>query len=171
MNRRMLLAAVLALAVGLPMTAKDNPKSGFAGKWMLDKKQSPNGADAPDDLLQNIKQKGNQVVINSTWKEPKNGVYGLSTIGLTTSELKLNTDGTEDDYMIGPYHFKSKTTMDGNKMVTTWAAASDNADNKAQLDGTWTRTLSDDGRQMTVQIQGKANDGRSTDSTLIFKRK
>lgn len=171
MTRRMLLGAALVLVASFSVSAKDKDKSGFAGKWTLDKKQSPNGSEAPDDLMETIKHKGNQIVIQSIWKEPKNGIYPLSMLALTQSEMKLSTDGTEDDYMIGPYHFKSKTTLDGNKMVTTWAAASDNADNKSQMDGTWTRTLSDDGKQMTMQSQGKSSDGKSVDSTVIFRRK
>ena len=151
--------------------AKDKDKSGFSGKWTLDKKSSPSASIAPDNMVENIKQKGNQLVIQSTWQEPKNGIYPLPMLSFTQSEMKLSTDGTEDDYMIGPYHFKSKSTMDGNKLVTTWSAAADNADQKSTMDGTWTRTLSDDGRQMTVQVQGKASDGRSSDATLIFKRK
>lgn len=161
----------MILVAALSVSAKDKDKSGFSGKWTLDKKNSPSGSIAPDNMVENIKQKGNQLVVQSTWQEPKNGVYGLSLIGLTQSEMKLSTDGTEDDYMIGPYHFKSKSTMDGNKLVTTWSAAADNADQKSTMDGTWTRTLSDDGKQMTVQVQGKASDGRNSDATLIFKRK
>src|SRR5579883_1420254 len=141
MTRRMLLGAAMILVAALALPAKDNDKGGFNGKWALDKKTSPSGSEAPDNMVEHIKQKGNQLVIQSTWQEPKNGIYGLSMLGLTQSEMKFSTDGTEDDYMIGPYHFKSKTTMDGNKMVTTWAAASDNADQKANLDGTWTRAI------------------------------
>jgi hypothetical protein len=52
-------------------------------------------------------------------------------------------------------------------MVTDWRATMENGN----VQGQWIRTVSSDGREMTLQIVSKASDGRSMDQTLVFKRK
>ena len=71
--------------------AKDTPDS-FSGKWVLDK-HSPRPGDAPNDLQTKIKQDDSGVTIESTFKEPDNGVVPLLYLGVMTNKVHLNTGG------------------------------------------------------------------------------
>jgi hypothetical protein len=52
-------------------------------------------------------------------------------------------------------------------MITDWTATNE----KGRVgDGQWIRTVSPDGKEMTLQIVSKASVGRNLDQTLIMKR-
>jgi hypothetical protein len=148
------------------VSASAKERTGFDGKWKLDTKSS-NMGQAPDGLSQEIKTDGSQVVVRSKYMEPKTAVYPLSMVGIMTGELKLNTDGSETKNNFGPFVHVSKTTMEGNKMTTDWTAATD----KGQVTGKWVRTLSEDGRKLTMEVHSSEPGGQSHDSTLVFVRK
>lgn len=140
--------------------------TGFEGKWTLDKKKTQaNGA--PEDLQIEMKQDGTKLTINSKYREPKNAIYPLLWVGIMTYELGLTTDGADIVNQIGPFAHNSRTRIEGNKMVTEFSAS--NEDGK--VDGQWIRTLSADGKEMTLQVLTSASDGRKLDQTLVFKRK
>jgi hypothetical protein len=135
----------------LPMagSAANPASSGFDGKWELDKKaQQPTGG--PEDLQIELKQDGPKL-----W------------VGIMTYELELTTDGTEKVNQIGPFAHNSRTTIDGNKMTTDFTASNEGG----KVEGQWIRTLSEDRKQMTMQVLATASDGRKLDQTLVFKRK
>lgn len=155
----------ILLLSALPVFAAD--KSPFVGKWVLDKSQGQAADQAPDGLTQNIKQKGNDLLIQSIWKEPKDGVYRMTLVGVTTTDLKLPLDGSEVDNQIGPYAMKLKTQQEGNKLTTQWSSAM--KETKGQ--GQWVRTVSDDGKQMTLEITGVSPTGQPSNAKLVFKRK
>lgn len=139
----------------------------FDGTWKMDDKKSPSGKFAPGNLEQQIKVNGSEVVVKSKYDEPKTGMYPLMWIGIMTQDLKLSADGSEVINHIGPFLHKSKTTIDGNKMTTDFNATIENG----FVNGQWIRTLSPDGKEMTLQILAKASDGRNADLTLTFKKK
>lgn len=140
--------------------------TGFEGKWVLDKnKTHANGA--PEDLQIEMKQTGPVLMIKSKYREPKSAVYPLLWVGIMTYELDLTTDGTEKVNQIGPFAHNSKTRIEGNKMITDFTAS----DGPGKVDGQWIRTLSPDGKEMTLQILTSASDGRKLDQTLVFRRK
>jgi hypothetical protein len=154
----LLLAAVL-----LPAASQ----SPFYGKWELDKKKTQ-AVGAPEDLKCEIEGNGsNGLVIKSQYREPKNAVYPMLWVGIMTYELPLSTDGSQKQNQIGPYAHVSKTILTGNKMTTDWTAAMENG----RVEGQWIRSLSPDGKEMTLQIISKASDGRNMNQTLVFKRK
>jgi hypothetical protein len=153
------------LLLGAPVFAAGSA-SGFEGKWELDKK-AQQGVGGPEDLQVELKQDGPKLVVKSKYKEPKSAVYPLLWVGIMTYELELTTDGTEKVNQIGPFAHNSKTTIDGNKMTTDFTAANEGG----KVEGQWIRTLSDDGKQMTMQVLATASDGRKLDQTLVFKRK
>ncbi len=159
----------LALAIAVPMlvfaaTPGANP---FVGKWRIDKSKTK-AQGVPDDLEVEIKQDGNAgLLVKSKYREPKTNMYPLLWVGVMTYELPLSTDGTEKQNQIGPFMHVSKTQLDGNKMTTDWKATIENG----SVEGQWIRTVSDDGRQMDLQIIAKASDGRNMDQTLVFKRR
>ena len=139
----------------------------FEGKWKLDKNKTQ-AVGAPQDLECEIKADGaNGLVIKSKYREPKNAMYPLMWVGIMTYELELTTDGTEKVTQVGPFAHNSKTRVEGNKMITEFVASNDTG----KVDGQWIRTLSDDGKEMTLQVLTNASDGRKLDQTLVFKRK
>jgi hypothetical protein len=138
----------------------------FEGKWALDKKGSKD-AQAPGNLVQEIRRQGGNIVINSKYEQPKNGVYPMVWLGIMTEKLELNPDGRQITNTIGPYKYASKTTVFGNSMVTDWNAV----DRPGSVKGQWVRTLNDDGKTMTMRVKVNASDGKSYDRTLLFKKK
>ena len=164
MLSRILLTAALT---GTLVAAKDQ-QNGFEGKWVLDNGRSAAmAAGGPEDLQTEIKQKGSNIVISSRYKEPQNGVYPIAWVGIMSYELKLAADGSETVNWLGPFQHKSKTTVNGNTMRTEWTAQTE----KGNAIGQWIRTLSSDGKEMTLQVLSKISDGRSVDKTLYLKRK
>jgi hypothetical protein len=145
------------------MAASGSP---FEGKWVLDKK-SDSAKTAPGALQQEIKIDGNTVLIKSRYDQPKNGIYPLMWVGIMAEELKLNGDGSETRNHLGPFEHVSKTTIAPPTMRSEWIAGLENGN----VTGEWIRTLSPDGKEMTLQIKGKASDGRTIDQTITFKRK
>lgn len=142
---------------------------GFDGKWVLDKHASNTGTvPPPDGLQQTIKNKGNDIVITSVFKEPPNAVAPLLYLGIMTTTLKLNGDGSEAVNQIGPFMQTSKTTITGNGMETEWVAKHTSGD---VVNGHWTRTLAPDGKHMTLEIKESSTQGQSGTATLNFVRK
>lgn len=164
--RRCLLLSLFALSTIPALTAAS---TGFQGKWELDKK-APQVAGAPEDLQCEIKQDNSKVVIKSKYVEPRNAVYPLLWVGIMTYELELPVDGSAKVTHIGPFAHNAKTRIEGNKMITEFTAAN-GAEGGGKVEGQWIRTLSDDGKQMTLQVLTNASDGRKLDQTLVFKRK
>jgi hypothetical protein len=140
--------------------------TGFEGKWVLDKNKT-HATGAPEDLQIEMKQNGPVLMIKSKYREPKSAVYPLLWVGIMTYELDLTTDGTEKVNQIGPFAHNSKTRIEGNKMITDFVAS----DGPGKVDGQWIRTLSPDGKEMTLQVLTSASDGRKLDQTLVFRRK
>ena len=162
-SRRPFLATLFAVFVSSSLAAES---TGFEGKWVLDKKKTQ-ATGGPEDLQIEMKQNGPNLTINSKYREPKNAMYPLLWVGIMTYELELTTDGTEKVNHIGPFAHNSKTRIEGNKMTTEFSAANEGG----KVDGQWIRTLSDDGREMTLQVLTTASDGRKLDQTLVFRRK
>jgi hypothetical protein len=141
-------------------------EAGFSGKWVLDK-HSPRPGDAPNDLEVKIKQDTSGVTIESSFKEPDNGVVPLLYLGVMTNQLHLATGGQEQQSQIGPFMATFKSSMDGNKLMTEWAAQIKGD----QVQGHWIHTLSDDGKHMTLEIRETSTHGQHAEATLQFVRK
>jgi hypothetical protein len=152
--------AVFALA-----SAKESADS-FAGKWILDK-HSPRPGDAPNSLETKIKQDNSGLTIESSFKEPDNGVVPLLYLGVMAEKVHLSTDGQEQQQQIGPFMATFKSMMDGNKLTTEWAALIKGD----QVQGHWVHTLSDDGKHLTLDIQESSTHGQHAEATLQFVRK
>jgi len=164
--KRVLLITLTTLFVAAAASV-DGSKS-FDGKWMLDKKGNTATVPPPSDLRQNIKAGGDSINIESTFKEPSNGVAPLLYLGIMVTNLKLKADGSEQVNQVGPFMQTSKTTVDGNKMETEWVAKHTSGE---IVNGHWTRTLSDDGKHMTLEIKESSTQGQSGTATLNFIRK
>ena len=162
LGRRFTLAYILLFSVpALFAQAGD-----FNGKWVLDKKKTQ-ATGAPENMQMEIEQNGAQLKIKSKYNEPRNAIYPLLWVGIMTYELDLTTDGSEKVNQIGPFAHNSKTRIDGNTMTTDFTAAHE----AGKVEGQWIRTLSPDGKEMTLQVLSNSSDGRKLDQTLVFKRK
>lgn len=158
-------AIILSFILSLPVWAAE--KGPFDGKWVADSETALTEG-TPDIRELQIKQKGNEIVIKSKYVEPRNGIYPLLWLGVMAYELKLNADGSDTVNLLGPYKHQSKTTVEGLKMTTQFQAANEAGE---AVSGQWIRSVSEDGKQLTCQIQTKASDGRTLDQTLTFRRK
>lgn len=163
MTKNLGLTAALAIVFALPVLSKDE---GFNGKWMIDKQASTATFDIPDQLMQQIKQKGSDMNIMTTWKEPHGGIAPLGLLGVMTTNLKISVDGQESTNEIGPFKQVSKTTQSANQLKTVYTAVV----NGEHVTGNWTRTVSDDGKQMTLEIDQKSAT-KTNQAKLVFRRK
>jgi hypothetical protein len=155
----------IAFAGVFGASAKDAPDS-YSGKWVLDK-HSERPGDAPNDLETKIKQDSSGLTIESSFKEPDNGVVPLLYLGVMDNRLHLNTDGQEQRTQIGPFMAVFKTTMEGTKLITDWTAQIKGD----QVQGHWIHTLSEDGKHMTLEIKESSTQGQHAEATLSFVRK
>ena len=163
MRLRVVLSVFVLIAFVLTVNAKDE---GFSGRWVLDR-SGEHAGDAPNSLEQRIKQDKSGVTIESTFKEPENGVVPLLYLGVMTTRLHLSTTGETQQNQIGPFQMGSKTTINGNQMETEWTAMAKDD----QVQGHWTHTLSSDGRHMTLEIKENSTQGQQAAATLHFVRK
>jgi hypothetical protein len=163
-----LIMLLFSFAFGVVLTlasAKDNPDS-YNGKWVLDK-NATRPADAPNDLQTKIKQDNSGLTIESSFKEPANGVVPLLYLGVMTDKLHLSTDGQEQQTQIGPFMAVFKSMLDGNKLSTDWKAQI----NGDPVEGHWVHTLSEDGKHLTLDIKESSTHGQHAEATLNFVRK
>ena len=165
LNGALVLAVVFAASTALPLIAGDSTDA-FAGKWILDKKLS-NAPLGLRDLEQTIKQTGPDIKIESKFAEPGNGVVPLLYMGVMTTDLTLKADGSETQNQIGPFQQASKTTLNGNQMETDWTATV----RGDPIRGHWTRTISPDGKHMTLNIKESSTGSQQASAELHFIRK
>jgi len=158
-----LVAFGVITVFAIPIGAKDE---GFSGKWVLEKNQDPN-PDAPKNLEARIKQDGHGMTIESTFKEPDNGIVPLLYLGVMTTRLHLDLDGGQAQNQIGPFQMASKTNMNGNEMNTEWTAVVEGH----QVQGHWVHKLADDGKHMTLDIKETVEQKPDAQATLHFVRK
>jgi hypothetical protein len=161
-------AACMAMLITalLPITSAKDKDDGFAGRWVLDK-QHTQGEQAPEGLEQKIKQNGSDLVFESKFLEPKNGIVPLLYLGIMVSQLKLSTDGQEVKSQVGPFAMASKTTVVSGALETDWSAVV----NGDEVHGHWARTLSPDGKRCTLQIKESSTKGQGGEATLEFVKK
>jgi hypothetical protein len=138
----------------------------FAGKWVLDN-HSPRPGDAPNSLETRIKQDDSGLTIESTFKEPENGVLPLLYLGVMTEKLHLTTDGQEQPSQIGPFMAVFKSSMEGTKLTTEWVAQIKGD----QVQGHWIHALSGDGKHMTLEIKESSTHAQHAEAMLYFVRK
>lgn len=166
MKLTVVLSLLLLIISVFEVTAVSAKDAGFAGRWVLDGSGERSG-EAPNNLEQRIKQDNSGVTIESTFKEPDNGVVPLLYLGVMTTKLHLSTNGETQQNQIGPFQMGSKTTINGNQMETEWTAMA----KSDQVQGHWTHTLSSDGRHMTLAIKENSTQGQQAEATLHFVRK
>jgi hypothetical protein len=163
--KTMRLLTVTFLIASISILSAGSRDEGFSGRWVLDQNQASD--DAPRNLDIRIKQDGSGSTIESTFKEPDNGIVPLLYLGIMTSKMHLSFGGSTEQNQIGPFQMASKTTLNGNQMDTEWTAAVKDD----QVQGHWTHTISDDGKHMTLEIKESSTQGQTGQATLHFVRK
>jgi hypothetical protein len=165
--KRVFLTSLITFAISV--AASVGGANSFDGKWVLDKKAGNTATvPPPDDLRQNIKASGGNISIDTTFKEPNNAITPLLYLGIMVTNLKLDAGGSETVNQVGPFMQTSKTTIDANKMDTEWIAKHTSGE---VVTGHWTRTVSDDGKHMTLEIKESSTQGQSGTATLSFVKK
>ena len=160
---RILVWSVLSLAgCGASVTAKD---AGFGGTWILDV-NGPYPANAPVNLKMKIKIKGTRVTIESTFSEPADGIVPLLYLGIMAERFILAVNGQQQENRIGPFHIRSKTTVEGNQMLTDWVATV----SRGQVQGHWCHTLKD-ADHLALEIREEPVGGHRAEATLYLVRK
>ena len=128
------LTGVFTLVLAGAVQAQQKPN--FSGTWKLDKDKSTwgNPRIAPSSLVETIDHKEPTLIITRV---------EVSDRGESTQLLKLTTDGVENTNIVGSNAFQSRSTWDGNKLVTKIRDG-----RGMQL--TETRVLSGDGMSQTI---------------------
>jgi len=161
MRRKMVLVIVTALALALPAVARAQSKPDFSGSWTLDQSKSDpppmrgggggggggregRGRGGFGGGAQTIRQSGNELSITSEGRG-----------GPQTMTYKL--DGSESTNKVmgrgGEMDAKSKARWDGSKLVIE--TTREMGGNPVTI--TETRTLSSDGKEMTVEMNFNGN--------------
>ena len=148
---RVLIGAGL---LAMPILAQPN----FAGKWEFNPAQSKNvGMMAQMKLTVTVKQTRDEMIItNASMMDSKE----------QTSETRFDLSGKPVSNK-APMEATAETVTkwDGNRLVTTWTSPGSVADTKVVR--TETRTISTDGRTMTVESKR----GQSPAIVMVYERK
>ncbi len=84
MKFRVVLSVLFVWVFVFGVSAVNARDEGFSGRWVLDRSEERPG-DAPNNLEQRIKQDNSGITIESTFKEPDNGVVPLVYLGVMTT--------------------------------------------------------------------------------------
>ena len=136
----------------------------FHGVWKL---IGAKGANAPPEFVVNIEQAGEALQLHARWEEPKQGQYALTLLGVVAPEMRLTTADQQDLNQVGPFVFHSRSHWKDNRLITEWNTS---AYMEQWFRGTWTRYLSADGHEMTVEIAVQSSGGARSEATLIYRR-
>jgi bla regulator protein blaR1 len=139
----------------------------FSGRWNLDKSRSNLPSPSPEDLVETIDHRDPQLKIVTTsrdWSAREPIAQTLFTVMIP--EISTTTDNRENTAQFGPGELKSKTRWDAKNLVTEWGLE---RDGQREMEGTWTRSLSADGKTMTLQVvAGEPESGVQGTTKLVF---
>lgn len=136
---------------------------GFAGDWKL---IGIHGTTAPEDFTMHVDQTESSVDIAARWALHEDA-HALTLIGIATPHVRFTTASHEDLNQVGPFVLHSRTHWDGTRLVTTWHTSDFMG---KSFTGTWTRSLSPDGRRQRLDVKGDSSDGKFTRAILTFER-
>ena len=158
------LALLAGLLSGCNLRGQNSASANMIGSWVLDRTL---GVTAPPDFTMKVAANQDQITINSHWSEPPNGRYGLTLIGVTTSEMVLDARGTDTSTQVGPFVMKHRSYWENGKLVTGWSTSEYSG---SSFRGTWTHAVSRDGRGLTLDIDATSGSGDQSRARLMFRR-
>ena len=157
---------VIALAATVWRARAQQPvPADLSGEWEL---ASAEGTTPPDGFVMQVNQSATTLRVNSHWKEPGNGQYPLTLVGLLAPVLTLSTDGREDLNQAGPFVIHSRTRWNDGRLITTWSTSEFSG---MSFEGQWVRSLSADGRESTLEVHASSSKGEHADAALKFRKK
>ena len=159
--KRALVSVVFSAFCATQISAAD---ALFNGTWVLDQ-HSPRPGNAPNQIQTKISQKGANLTLESVFTEPKDRVLPMLYLGILGTRISLTANGAEQENMVGPYYLLTKTTIEGNQMLTDWIATMFGD----ELRGHWRHTLTDP-KHLVIEIQEISKQGQRG-ATLYFTRK
>ena len=168
--RRGVIAIVAIGTIALVVTlwngrAQQSALPDFSGEWEL---VSAAGTTPPEAFVMLMNQSSTVLRGNAHWTESENRQYGLTLVGLITPELIFSMDGREDLNQAGPFVIHSKTRWTGARLITKWSTSEFLG---MSFEGQWVRSVSVDGRELTLEIHANSSQGRHSDAVLKFRRK
>jgi hypothetical protein len=166
LTRSLAVCVVIAAALlsGCSLHGQNAASENLPGSWVLDRTL---GVTAPPAFTMKVAANEDQVTIHSHWSEPPNGQFGLTLIGVTTSEIVLDTRGADTSTQVGPFVMKHRSSWENGKMVTRWTTSDYMG---SSFHGTWTHAVSRDGRQLTLDIDATSASGEQSRARLMFRR-
>ena len=169
MRRTMIaISAVAAIALAAAfwkVKAEQSTTPDLSGEWQLG---SAVGTTPPDNFVMKIEQSATTLSVHSQWREPRNGQYGLTLVGLLTPELTFSIGGGEDLNQSGPFAIHSKTQWRDAHLVTNWSTSELVG---MSFEGEWAGSVSADGRELSLEIHARSSQGQRGDAVLLFRKK
>jgi len=139
----------------------------FSGRWNLDKSSSNLPSPSPEDLVETIDHRDPQLRIGTSSKDwgPSEPI-AKTLFALMIPEVSTTTDNRENTAKFGPGELKSKTRWEGKSLVTEWGLE---RDGQSEMEGTWARSLSADGKTLTLRVvAGEPGGGMQGTAKLVF---
>jgi len=141
----------------------------FSGRWELAKTKSSMPSPSPDNLVEQIEQRGAQLKISTTSKDwDTSQPISATLFALTIPEVTVTPDNLERDQKFGPGELVYRTHWEGGKVVTDWKLLHDGEE---VMTGKWSRSLSDDGKTQILLVDARNSQGSSGEATLMFVKK
>jgi len=169
MRRKMIaISAVATLALAATLwkaRAHQSTPPDLSGEWGL---VSAAGTTPPDEFVMKTDQSATSFRVHAHWKEPENGKYGLTLVGLLTPELTFSIGGGEDLNQSGPFVIHSKTYWRDAHLITEWNTSEFLG---TSFKGEWDRSVSAGGRESTLEIHATSSQGQRADAVLLFRKK
>ena len=158
-------AALTALAILWTVRAQRTSHPDLTGVWEL---VSASGTTTPPGFVMRATQSDGSLRVASEWTPPEDGKYGLTLIGVTVPQAAFSFNGSEDVNQAGPFVVHSNTRWEGPRLVTAWNTSEFRG---TSFKGTWTRSLSEDGRTLTLQISADSSEGKHSEAVLKFSKR
>ena len=158
------VAVILTAAAYSAVRAHQVTPPPLAGDWVLD---SATGTTRPEGLFLQVSQSPVELTMAAQWTQSADGRYGLTLTGLLAPEMRFSLDGREDLNQAGPFVIRSKTAWSGPSLVTTWRTTEYLG---IAFEGRWVRSVSPDGQELTISIEGTSSNGQRANAVLKLRR-
>jgi hypothetical protein len=149
-NMKKVLITLIALITVCLLAGQDTPN--FSGTWIMDRVKSDavggrpgTGGAKPMEISLLIKHEGKSLFIT---RKLSRGDQELS------EEFRYTTDGAENrnpGMGLGGQDVISKSRWEGKKLVTEWSQTRTTMEGQATMKTKETRSLSDDGKVLTIE--------------------
>ncbi len=165
-TRRKFTCAFVGVSLSAPWRGSaQQTRPDFSGTWELDLDRVE-GPFTPPAMTQVIEQK--DPVFKWTTQIRQDGVkVPMFLTGFAAPNGETKTDGHYETVKIQGGERETHALWSGQKLVTSWAIRTLHDPS----DGKWTRSLSEDGKTQTVELQFRSAMMGLVQATLVFVRR